>query len=300
MTNSYEKTVFLISKPLQLLISLSISEQIECKNKPEFIIINSFNKAEKVAFNFSKLYSNTHKVNYFRARNEALAHIRKCRPNNLFIDSDLGFQNYLSLARIKINNIKVKINVYEEGMGTYRTDCYSGFKKKIFLALGIGVYFGTSNLVNSIYVYEPDEYLKKIPNNINKVQLIRKSLANHLSENSTKIKKLFDFHGINRKQTDLKKCRLYLSNWGMHNEDVLDLSTEKEDLFVKPHPHIKSYTSISNSITIDPSIPAELIIMELITIYDHIKIFDHNSSTRRYIKNNKVEFITTNAKKDLT
>lgn len=284
------KSAFFISKPLQLMVALCIAQQDAFDSKPVFVIVDSFNGAREVADMLFSEFTELQTPEYFKLRSSALSFLKKQNFDNLFIDSDIGLKNFLTLASFKLSNPNISIHVFEEGLGTYRTDLYSGIKKTLFSLIGIGVFFGACRFVNSIYVYHKEEYIEKIPTAGFKAQQIRNSLFQFLTINSAALNRLFSFHGIKPSSPDIPCCTLYLSSWSINKEFIENFHKLEGDLFIKLHPHIRTNVAIDGIQFIDARVPAELLLIELITNYKSVQVYDHNSSVRRYIKKNNLTF----------
>ena len=120
------KVAFLISKPLQLLISLAIINDAKYLHPVELIIIDGFKNADKLKLRLSNSLKNDSRFSVAYAKNHTEAH-NKIIENNyktIYIDSDVGFNKYIALIKIKKKLQNFQLYVYEEGSGTYRTDLY--------------------------------------------------------------------------------------------------------------------------------------------------------------------------------
>jgi hypothetical protein len=187
------------------------------------------------------------------------------------------------LALIKFTNPEISIDVYEEGIGTYRTDIYSGIKKQLFSLVGVGVFFGACRFVSSVYVFQPQEYLDRIPSNGFKVLKIHMGLAQFIVEYLDVLKRVFENKEIASISPQTSICSIFLSSWHIDAEFLEYFRGLKGDLFMKLHPHIRDNKYIEGVNSINSSIPAELVLTDLMKIYDSVVVFDHNSSIRRYI-----------------
>lgn len=289
------KSAFLISKPLQLMIALCIVQQHQWDIKPVFVILDAFRGAESVAGRLSRDFSHIQTPIFIKERVEAFSFLRKKKFNNLFVDSDVGLQNYIALALQKLSNHRLSIYVYEEGLGTYRTDLYSGFKKKLFSLMGVGVFFGACRFVSAIYVFNPEEYSARISSNGSKAIKIEQKLSIFIKSNYDALIQLFDFHGLPSKLKDYSFCSIYLTSWLVDKDFVVFFKSLKGDLFIKPHPHIKSELKYKGVDLIKSNVPAELIIQYLINIYSFVFVYDHNSSVRRYLSEDNLFFYPAHA-----
>src|SRR5690606_35901220 len=114
--------------------ALSVINQLNIRTKAYLVIVDSFFNARSV---YERMKSTDWEFSglsfeFFVSRSEAHQFVRMHKVNNIFIDADVGVRKYFDLLRMKLNNRLLSINVYEEGIGTYRTDLYPGVKKLIF------------------------------------------------------------------------------------------------------------------------------------------------------------------------
>lgn len=273
----------MISKPLQLMIALCIVQQGQWDTKPVFVILDAFNGAREVAERLLHEFTRFQLPVFFTSRQAALSFLKKEKFDHLFVDSDVGLKNFLMLASQKLANHRILIHVYEEGLGTYRTDLYRGLKKNIFDRFGIGTFFGSCRFVTDVYVFNTREYIDNIPSNAYKAREINESLSNFMMLNLNALKRLFGFAGVNQELKNNSNCSIYLTSWGKDKKFLEYLKQLNEDIFIKPHPHLKNYTEFYDFRVIEAGVPAELIIIDLMDSYGFVRVFDHQSSIRRYV-----------------
>ncbi len=276
------------------MVALSIAEQDDFENIPVFVIVDAFNGArevyEKLFFEFKDLQSPI----YFSLRKSALTFLKQQNFDNLFIDSDIGLKNYLTLALLEIYNPKILINIYEEGLGTYRSDLYSGIKKILLESIGAGVFFGASRFVKNVYVFSADEYCVNFPKNAFKVKKIEINLFDFVVSNHLSLKRLFEFEGINSNSLSGSICSLYLSDWTIDKNFLMHFQGLHGDLFVKLHPHVRINLKMDDIQVVDARVPAELLLIDLMEKYKLVRVFDHNSSIRRYFNCEKIFYNSVN------
>lgn len=272
------------------MVALCIANQDEFEILPVFVIVDAFNGARKVVAKLTSEFTELQKPAYFPSRQSALAFLKNQKFDNLFIDSDVGIRNFLTLASFKLNNPNISINVYEEGLGTYRTDLYSGVKKNMFGLIGVGSSFGTCCFVTRIYVFRTKEYSDKIPGGGFKVRKIQGDLSQFLMINRDAFKRLFEFKGIKPSSPDVLCCSLYLSGWNIGEEFLQYFRGLEGDLFMKLHPRIRDNLEIEGIQTVDARVPAELLLIDLIESYQFVQVYDHNSSIRRYVNSCNIKF----------
>ena len=93
-------SVFIATKPLQLIICEIISEQLNLKQKT-LILVNAFKGAKVVAQNISEqgFWS---KVHFVETKREEVREVFKIRPDELFVIGDVGFRAFLFLLTYKL------------------------------------------------------------------------------------------------------------------------------------------------------------------------------------------------------
>lgn len=281
---------FIITKPLQLMVALSIASQEKFKTKSIFVIVDSFSGAHKVATNLLSNFTCLQVPIFVSSVKKAFSFVKNKKIENLFIDGDVGLQKFISMALLKIKNLRIQIKVYEEGIGTYRDDMYSGVKKNLFLFFGVGVYFGSSRFVDKVYVFNADEYAEKIPRFAHKTKTIQVSLVQTILDNLDQIKNLFDYDETELSLVKNKKCKIYLSSWEVNNNFIKWMGKFNDDLYVKLHPHLSEFNTNEKIQFIKTGIPAELLLLSLIDRYEFIEVYDHNSSVRRYVAHEKIQY----------
>lgn len=272
------------------MVALCIVQQGEWDTKPVFVILDTFSGAGEVADRLLHDFDQFQSPVFFTSRQAALAFLKKAKFDHLFIDSDVGVKNFLTLASQKFSNPRLLIHVYEEGLGTYRTDLYGCFKKKMFSLVGIGAFFGACRFVSRVYVFDAQEYIDNIPKNSVKVSKIQGDLSKFLAVNRDALKRLFGFTGVNPSPKDKSHCSIYLSDWVIDKEFISYFKLLKGDLFIKPHPHLRNCNEFDGVRSIGANVPAELVIGDLMEVYDFVRVFDNHSSVRRYVSRNNLTF----------
>jgi hypothetical protein len=285
---------YIITKPLQLMVVLSIIEQEAVKNKKELLIIDYFSDAEQVSMRLSKVISKDCSVLFFKNEKQAFSLAASKKYKKLFVDSDVGFFKNLTLLNLKIKSSKTVLAVYEEGLGTYRVDLYKGIKKIILPFLGCAIYFGGNWLVKELYVFKPGHI--KAPINA-KILEINKEISTLISEDFNKFKYIFDATDFLLKLDAMsacaRRCIIYLSNWELNESVMMDLKKNSDFVIVKPHPHINELnisTHFPDLMFAKSAIPAEILILWAIERFASVRVLHHGSSAERYIKDIKCEY----------
>lgn len=285
------KAAFLISKPLQLMISLCIVRQGNWDEKPVFIILDAFSGASVVAERLLQAFTDLQQPVFFKHRNQAFQHVRQKSFDHFFIDSDIGVKNYLLLLQQKIAKPSLMIHVYEEGVGTYRDDLYQGPKRRLLSALGVGTFFGGSAVANSIFVFDDQEYVTKFPRNKHKVVKIAEPLLVFIRKYCLILSELFGFFGLPEVPNKSNVCNFYLSGWCVDKDFILHIIEVGCIFFIKPHPHCRDEISFNGAYVLEAGVPFELIVVYALEGYEMVHVYHTNSSARRYLADDAIKFL---------
>lgn len=284
---------FIVTKPLQLMISISIARQIDKTSKKEFLIIDSFFGAENTSTNLGNQNEFKGCVKFFKTHRQAYLYAKNAGYEKLFIDSDVGFKKFKLLISLKITNFKTDIAVYEEGLGTYRSDLYTS-TKRFLRCLGIGTHFGGCLFTSEIFLYDENEYRRKFFNSKTKVIKILTPISDLIDNEASLLNSVFNLSEKLHchKHSKHNHCTIYLTDWSINPYIINKIQNRSGVFYLKPHPHIRDI-DLPNSgfIKISPSIPAEILIKTLAKSFDRVSVIHHNSSVPRYISPPNVEFI---------
>jgi hypothetical protein len=283
------KIAFIVTKPLQLLVSLTIYREYCKGHRATFFIIDSFFEANVIADRIGQFMSKEIDCKFHKTKKDAYIEVVSHSYNQIFIDSDVGFQNCLWLKFLKIFNKSLKINIFEEGNGTYSNELYVGIKKKILKLMRISVFFGDCPVTSQIYLYNANDYLKKFPYTKDKLVQINTNITEFIRSNFTDIATIFGTSDNDFFKSE-KRCRIYLTDWNVDYKFIDDFLNLNGDLFIKPHPHLTENFSEFNLNVMQPGAPFELLIVYFLDIYERIDVYDSGSAARRYINDPKVRF----------
>lgn len=291
MPNS-EHTAFIATKPLQILVSMTLRDEMSLQNNADLYITETFYKAAETA-ELIKLHDLGWRNIYFIKNSlKAFQACSNVNYSTIYIDSDVGMRKYFSFLIHFLKYRKININVYEEGLGTYRNDFYKPLAARIFKLLGIGIHFGGCIFTRKIHVYSKKDYSLKFPK-INSEQ-IRTPLQEYIGINKHLFNKIFpDFDPQPTSEPNKKEAILYLASWIWSKEFVEQLKQSKQTIIIKIHPHQeppKELLASSKFIIPPPNIPAEILITKLADSYRTVHIYHHNSSVARYIHIKNVEY----------
>lgn len=232
-------------------------------------------------------------VKFFSTRNIAIRYASRNKSENLYIDSDIGLKTQKELILFKIFNKNSSINVYEEGIGTYRNNIIlSKFKKIAYKLTGSATTFGGSFFTSKIYVFDKNKYIKNNPNLSNKAIQIDKNFYTWIKENQRNLFELFPIAALDDNKKHNECAYMYISDWNI-NQSIIDRISIHKNIYIKPHPHLQHnqidiYIKKNKSIQwIDAHIPAELAILKLSIFYNKLFIIHNNSSAFHYMKDIK-------------
>ncbi|MCA0978729.1 alpha-2,8-polysialyltransferase family protein [Qipengyuania flava] len=282
---------FVAGTPLHVMISLSLIQQFKIYDTSCLKIIDYFSGAKGVFERLSALeweYSNV-EVSFFKSHRLAYVDSVKDDTKCLYIDSDASFQRHLDLIVLKSLRPSITINVFEDGVGSYRTDLYSGFKKKVFDLVGVPTFLGGSPFTKSIFVYEPGRYKQTFPNAKCDAIEITEPLLATIARLENGLHHTFSYEPEISPKSD--KCIVYLSNHNIDLDVIEGLKSPDHDVFIKLHPRITEFSSVKGVSLLENHVPAEIIFRHLLTKYDEIEVRHHGSSVEQYLKKNNVRFV---------
>ncbi len=217
------------------------------------------------------------------------------KSSSLFIDSDVGLRKFITLARLKIGSSSTKICVYEEGIGTYRSDLYPFHKRLILRSVGAGAIFGQSSLTECIFVYDCEKYKSISGLKAERVCKIEDDLSTFIRSNRAFLSYLFDAPS-QPTWGDEKHYNVYLSDWVIHPQIVCRLKARPEKLLIKPHPHVKKIETpesygLDSDAFLPAGVPAELLLEMLLAKCPSINVYHHGSSAAYYLCTSGIRFI---------
>lgn len=290
MHKSNTHAAFIVTKPIQLLVVLAVLEQEVFHKKVTLFFCDSFINAQNVERRFRRAINGRMHSCFCKSRIHAINLAAGKGFDVLYVDSDVGVQHYIALLRFKLRNPFCLVNVFEEGLGTYNEDAYTGLKKVILKTLGVGGNFGGNIFTTNIYVYKPDEYIAKFQEQRKKAKLIETSIWSLIGINSELFKKTFNI--INHSGAGDKNsfCYVYLTGHLIDYDFINKFKIKDGQLFIKYHPHLKNIHQIEGIEALNSSAPVECIIHEFLHTYDNIVIYDHYSAARRYVIDPRVSF----------
>jgi hypothetical protein len=280
------------------MVIISMLEQFPKTTIKELLIVDCFSDAKGVSQRLSLVLPQDCMSWYFEDEKSAYSWVFAKKYSKLFIDSDVGFLRWLTLINIAIRSPKTQIAVYEEGLGTYRHELYSGIKKIFLESLGCGVYFGGNLRTKELYVYSPEEC--DTPVRAKKIK-IEKKIDKILVEKKEFFKIIFNANKyldhIEHFLGDEEECEIYLSDWKLDHARVSGLTRSHKLLLVKPHPNIKTLNKLQfgpNTELIEAGIPAEILMMWASARFKLVRVFHHGSSVTKYSQHKNIRYTKVN------
>lgn len=286
-----KRAAFIVSKPIQILVALNLAEQIDGLELVTLIIVDEFHGAEDVfnKFQDSSYFASNTEFEFVVSKRAAFKKIAHSKIVSLFIDSDVGLKNYASLILLKGMRRNLTINVFEEGIGTYRDDLYLGWKKFALDSIGAGTHFGGASVTKSIYVFDHSAYCDIFDKDSIKAKPIRGTVMAYLDRHSSELARVFSYRAP--ESSGANNCHVYLSSWRFSRRFFEDFGSAAGDLFVKPHPHIRSVPEWIYGTIVSATVPSELVINDLSSRYSSVNVYHHGSSSEFYIRRKNVNFV---------
>ncbi len=284
-----------MTKPLQFLMVQSIISQLEKRDRFTLLVVDGFGYSFEFSHRVADSDLGWFEVEWFPSKKDAYSFLAKNKFSEIFLDSDVGFRNFLSLSIIKLSNLSSKIIVYEEGIGSYRNDLYKGASRLILNTIGAGTSFGACSITSEVYLTNPLKYRVCFPGFKKKCIKIEESIFSLVQKN---IEKLLFIFGVNEFcsliKTNIKsnECVVYLSSWNVDYSIIKRVLSFDGDKYIKLHPHIEEKLATGcnglDVVNLPSNAPAEIFLSLLCREYKRVKVFHHNSSVRYYVHDSKV------------
>lgn len=283
---------FLVSKPLQLMVAMCIIEQLDVRDCCEIIIVDAFKDAEGVSRRTGRVANFNIPIKFSRDHVGAYRLAEEAGYSKLFIDSDVGWKKNLTLIRLLLTCPDMEVNVYEEGVGTYRLDLYQGWRKRILELAGCGTRFGGNWRTRAIYVFETKAIWAGLKCQVVKIEM---HLVDYIRRNWVDLLQIFNASPALSALTPGASgdCVIYLSTWNIDDFPVDLMSGISELVHVKLHPHISeaNFGRLGEGVKLMPAaVPAEIIILAAELISKRVIVYHHGSSVPLYISSPNVRY----------
>jgi len=181
-------------------------------------------------------------------------------------------------------------------LGTYRTDLYSGLRKKILPFLGVATFFGGSWFTSKIYVFNYDEYKIAVGDKFGKAVALPVSLSEYIDSNNLLpeifVSKKQEFNA--EKTQEGEGCIIYLSSWAVSEKAIEIIVGSKYIRILKLHPHMRSAPSGVADLfdfNVDACVPAEILLKECLRQFSQVFVLHHGTSVERYLADPRLRFL---------
>ncbi|GAB6278098.1 MAG: hypothetical protein STSR0006_00930 [Lentimicrobium sp.] len=284
-----KKSAYIITKPLQYINATNIPDNSD----KDCLLIKGFYDFDNFLLSVKQYSTHWSNIIVFETRIKALLYIlfNKNKYSNIYLHSDSNLSTRLLLLLFQLN-----VFVYEEGVGNYEyvpkvPNC-NYFKRIIkqleFKFLGPN-FFGSFIKTEGIYLYYPEVFkILRSDFSEKKIKKFKSNFSDHINS-LQEIKNLFPKDLRNRLSG--QNVIIYILSWDYDLKYKTIIKTYPGYIrILKPHPHTNVIKDIKDDfdIIISNSVPAELLISELISITKSIVIIHHGSSTLLNIVDYKI------------
>lgn len=284
-----ESVAFVATKPLQIMISMAISDQLRPESRFHLVVVTDFCDADVIANRLRACDSRWSDVTVVSSKRDAIAQCAEAHYDRVFIDSDVGLRNAWSLKALKASVPSMRLCVLEEGVGTYRQDIYPPGRGLAVRALGASSHFGGLSVTDEVWVYSPEAYRSCFPRQAHKVRAMDSSLQSWISDNVALLELIFVGGSLDDSLlwgAEGGRCVLYLTSWIWSAEACATVGAWGGRSVLKLHPHIRTDEDQLHRLfdyVVPASIPAELVVLALARRFDEVVVFHHGTSTEQYI-----------------
>jgi hypothetical protein len=291
----------MVSKPLQYVNVTNI----ECEGKKILLLVDSFYDAKRIHDIIKREKNDWEDVIIFPEKKDVYSWLVKNIKsiNNLFVDADVGYRSFIYKLR------KIKIFIYEEGLGTYVSE-----RRKLIKPINARIYqrsywgyiyrdiywfineligykdrIGGDKYIYGLILYYPGYYLKNIKNNEKKIFSFKENFLINLEKSCNK--SLFGCDFIDDKYCD-KTVLVYLTGWdvmkGLENTKGFDYK------IIKPHPHIKDSRNDGYDVCVPGYVMSEYVIIELLKkVKKLVIVSSYSYSVIHFYNNPKISIINS-------
>lgn len=284
-------TAFIVSQPLQILVALSIIKQKQIVESSYLLIVGTFYNAKMVFQRMKEVEwpMSGLAIEFFETHKAASRFSVKNNVKNYFCDGDVSLKKFFELLYLKFNVPSIRINVFEEGLGTYRADLYSGVKRNILRFLGVGTNYGGCVLTDRLYLFSPEAYRGVFPESKVKLEKILNRPIDIIILYFQSLSYIFD-HSVVLEKSD-EVCNVYLSSWVVDYDFLQKFSALPGDKYIKLHPRSKDEGAKDCGILVSRTAPAEMALVNFMEKYKSVVVFHHGSSVERYIPEGNITFV---------
>lgn len=282
----FGKSIFICSKPLQLLNCCSIIRKYNINDSEVHLITSGIHDSTNF-INFIKNTNHHHlikKLLIYKNYIDVINLIKGSNYESLFIESDC-VSLYNLIAPLK----KKYLSVFEEGIGTYIENYSQNFKglkrlkwETLSIITGCGLKFGHGRKTDFIFIKYPELYNNLYPKKSKKTLLIP-GFIEEIEHNLTSWEDQIHSE-IGPISKNGGPANLILGTWGgFPSKYSKNIKNKNIATYYKAHPHDGLQIENHNTKIIKKSwIPAEACIILLSKKYSYLDVYHLGSSTAFY------------------
>ena len=281
---------FVATKPLQVMTASVIARQL-AGTRSVLVVVPTFADGERIVARLSGLASGFADVRSGRSRIAALLQLGARGASRVFLDSDMGLKTPLAMRLLRLVRPGVRFSVYEEGLSLV-TPFVRDRPRPLLARLGATLNLGEAASVDEVWTYTPDLVRPRLPTKA--LRRIETGIGDFVTDRwSFLIDAFWPDHARDTQPWTGDACCVYLSSWEIDPRAVARLADARAFTICKPHPHIRRDLARPEGIDqmLHPSIPAELVILELAKRFAQVEVLHHASSAAAYVAAPNVRFV---------
>jgi hypothetical protein len=284
----FGRSVFVCSKPLQVLNCASIVRQFALRESRLHVLTSSIDGAEEFArflagTDYGQVFST---VSWDVDDDAAIEAFTREPYDSLFIEDDR-----VGRYRIFAPHRTQRMVLFEEGIGTYRTSSENSLRglrklkwKVLAATTGCGWDFGGGRKTDLVLVSRPDVYRRLNPRTAHKAVGFP-GLVDELGYEVEAWHRCV-MGELGNPSGRLGRVALVLAKWGPTPDQVLDRAVADADVvYYKAHPHDGLSVVRDGVVSLRGSwIPAEAVVGVLANSSDRLTVYHHSSSVAFYLR----------------
>lgn len=281
---------FVATKPLQVMTATAIACQLVA-TPSVLVVVPAFADGERIVGRLAELETGFVDVQFGRSRVASLLQLGARGVSRIFLDSDVGLKTPLAMRLVRQYRRGVRFSVYEEGVSLI-TPFERDRPKPLLVRLGATMNLGESAIVDEVWTYTPDLVRPRLPTKA--LRQIETRLEDFISSHWSFLADAFwPDHARDTRSWTGNACCIYLSSWEVDLRVLARIAKARAFTICKPHPHIRHDVAWPEGIdqVLHPSIPAELVIIELAKRFAEVEVLHHASSAAAYVAAPNVHFV---------
>jgi hypothetical protein len=281
---------FVTTKPLQVMTASVIARQL-VGTPALLVVVPTFADGARIVGRLSTLDTGFADVRSGRSRVASILQLGARGASRIFVDSDMGLKTPLAMRLVRLARRGVRFSVYEEGVSLV-TPFVRDRPNPLLARLGATLNLGEAAVVDEVWTYTPELVRPRLPTK--RLHRIETGLEAFVaSQRSFLTDAFWPDHARDVARWAGDACCVYLSSWEVDPRAVARLAETRAFTICKPHPHIRQGVALPDGIdqVLHPSIPAELVLMELAKRFGEVEVLHHASSAAAYVTAPNVRFV---------